>query len=114
MSNKNMPELLPLKELSEFDTLAKCHKEIDRLRGLAFVWPYGNPPFPWKLVAEDTPSIVTEPDYETRLRDEVTLRFIKIMPTLHPKPYIHHEEFARRVHGFTDAFMAERKKRMQN
>jgi len=52
-----------------------------------------------------------EPDYETRLRDEVTLRFIKIMPTLHPKPYIHHEEFARRVHGFTDAFMAERKKR---
>ena len=66
----------------------------------------------YDLVAEDTPSIVTEPDYETRLRDEVTLRFIKIMPTLHPKPYIHHEEFARRVHGFTDAFMAERKKRM--
>ena len=68
----------------------------------------------YDLVAEDTPSIVTEPDYETRLRDQAALAYIGILKDIGCGCDLDAHDYNQCVHNFTDAFMAERKKRIEN
>ena len=59
----------------------------------------------------DTPT--TEPDYETRLRDQAALAYIGILKDIGCGCDLDAHDYNLCVHNFTDAFMAERKKRME-
>ena len=53
-----------------------------------------------------------EPDYETRLRDQAALAYIGILKDIGCGCDLDAHDYNQCVHNFTDAFMAERKKRM--